>query len=155
MTPVHFLGDASPLHPADAAAAVILADQVAYLMQERDDISGIFYPGHWGCFGGKIDEGETPLAALQRELGEEIGLNAADCREFVRFDFDLSRLTGKTVSRTYYEVQVDGMTAARLVLREGRAMRALRPAELFDGRLIVPFDSFALWLHLAQARLRA
>jgi 8-oxo-dGTP pyrophosphatase MutT (NUDIX family) len=152
--PVHFLSDTAPLHSADASAAVIVVDGGAYLMQQRDDIPGIFYPGHWGCFGGKIDPGETPLSALRRELAEEIELDPAECREFIRLDFDLSHLTGKTVSRTYYEVRVDAATAAGLVLHEGHAMQALRPAELFDGRLLSPFDSFALWLHVARDRLR-
>jgi 8-oxo-dGTP pyrophosphatase MutT (NUDIX family) len=152
--PVHFLADTAPLHTADASAAVIVVDGGTYLMQQRDDIPGIFYPGHWGCFGGKIDPGETPLAALRRELAEEIELDPADCREFIRLDFDLSRLTGRTISRTYYEVRVDVATAARLVLHEGRTMQALRPTELFDGRPLSPFDSFALWLHVARHRLR-
>jgi 8-oxo-dGTP pyrophosphatase MutT (NUDIX family) len=154
MTPVHFLSDTAPLHTADASAAVIVVDGGAYLVQQRDDIPGIFYPGHWGCFGGKIEPDETPLSALRRELAEEIELDPAECREFVKFDFDLSQLTGKSVSRTYYEVHVDAATAARLVLHEGFAMQALRPAELFDGRPLSPFDSFALWLHVARGRLR-
>jgi 8-oxo-dGTP pyrophosphatase MutT (NUDIX family) len=154
LAPVHFLSDTAPLHTADASAAVIVVDGSAYLLQQRDDIPGIFYPGHWGCFGGKIEPGETPLSALRRELAEEIELDPAECSEFIRFDFDLSHVTGKTVSRIYYEVQVNAATAARLVLHEGRAMQALRPAELFDGRLLSPFDSFALWLHVARHRLR-
>jgi len=152
--PVHFLADTAPLHTADASAAVIVVDGGTYLLQQRDDIPGIFYPGHWGCFGGKIDPGETPLSALRRELAEEIELDPAECRDFIRLDFDLSHLTGRTISRTYYEVPIDAATAARLVLHEGRTMQALPPAELFDGRPLSPFDSFALWLHVARDRLR-
>lgn len=43
-----------------------------YLMQLRDDIPDIAYPGHWGLFGGHVDPGETPTEAVQRELQEEI-----------------------------------------------------------------------------------
>lgn len=32
------------------------------------------YPGCWDVIGGRVEEGETPQAALTRELGEEIGI---------------------------------------------------------------------------------
>ena len=43
-----------------------------FLMQLRDDIAGIAYPGHWGFFGGHIEPGESPDSAVKRELIEEI-----------------------------------------------------------------------------------
>ena len=42
-----------------------------WLLQLRDDIEGILYPGQWALFGGHLDPGETPEAALRRELEEE------------------------------------------------------------------------------------
>ncbi len=44
----------------DAAAAIIFLDDGRYLMQHRDDKPGIFYPDHWGLFGGAIEPGEDP-----------------------------------------------------------------------------------------------
>lgn len=43
------------------------------LMQLRDFKSDIFYPGHWGFFGGSVDDGEKPDETAKRELFEEIG----------------------------------------------------------------------------------
>jgi 8-oxo-dGTP pyrophosphatase MutT (NUDIX family) len=43
-----------------------------FLLQHRDNIPGIFHPGHWGLFGGSIDIGETPKQCLVRELVEEL-----------------------------------------------------------------------------------
>ncbi|NJK41438.1 MAG: NUDIX domain-containing protein [Acaryochloridaceae cyanobacterium SU_2_1] len=64
-------------HINDPAVAIaILYQDQHYLMQLRDDIPGIAYPGHWGFFGGHLDPGETPGAAIQRELWEEIGYHA-------------------------------------------------------------------------------
>ena len=39
---------------------------------------GIFYPGHWGLFGGAMEPGEAADAALRRELQEELGLAAPE-----------------------------------------------------------------------------
>lgn len=43
------------------------------LLQLRDDKLGIVFPGHWGFFGGAIEEGESAEDAIQREIVEEIG----------------------------------------------------------------------------------
>jgi 8-oxo-dGTP pyrophosphatase MutT (NUDIX family) len=65
-------------------AIAILHQQNKFLLQLRDDIPGIIYPGHWGLFGGHIEPGETPDVAVKRELLEEIGysppiLSKFDC----------------------------------------------------------------------------
>ena len=49
-----------------------------WLLQLRDDIEGILYPGQWGLFGGHLDPGETPEVALRRELEEEINWAGSD-----------------------------------------------------------------------------
>jgi 8-oxo-dGTP diphosphatase len=53
-------------------AIAILHQNDQFLLQLRDDIPGIAYPGHWGFFGGHLDPGETPAEAVRRELLEEI-----------------------------------------------------------------------------------
>ncbi|MGJ3253228.1 MAG: NUDIX hydrolase [Elainellaceae cyanobacterium] len=61
---------------ADARPRVvgaILRQNDQFLMQLRDDIPTIAYPGHWAFFGGHIEPGETPEASMRRELLEEIG----------------------------------------------------------------------------------
>ena len=35
------------------------------------------YPGMWDALGGHVEPGESPLAAVRRELLEEIGVTAA------------------------------------------------------------------------------
>lgn len=153
MLPVHFLTDKQPLHSGDAAAAIIVTDDGRYLLQLRDDIAGIFYPGHWGCFGGAISGNETPLEALRRELAEELEFAAPAGVEFVRFDFDLTRLAQGRKVRAYFEFHVEAQLVARFVLHEGADMRLFHADELFALANLTPYDSFALWLHFARARL--
>jgi 8-oxo-dGTP diphosphatase len=35
--------------------------------------NGAKHNGHWGLVGGKVEAGETPVKALEREIQEEIG----------------------------------------------------------------------------------
>lgn len=53
-------------------AIAILTQGDRVLMQLRDDVPNIIYPGFWGFFGGHLEAGETPLEAVQREVSEEI-----------------------------------------------------------------------------------
>lgn len=57
--------------PYEVALAMLQRDGL-WLLQLRDDIDSIIYPGHWGLFGGHLDPGETPVQALMRELQEEV-----------------------------------------------------------------------------------
>jgi len=149
--PANFLADSHPLNGEDAVAAIITVEDGRYLMQLRDDIPRIFYPGHWGCFGGAVAAGEQGLVALQRELGEELEMPAPAASEFITLNFDLTKLGQKQCYRTYYEIQVTEAEVSCYVLHEGSAMRLIPPAELFNLRL-TPYDSFALWMHFARSR---
>jgi 8-oxo-dGTP diphosphatase len=55
-----------------SVAMAIIYQQGKFLMQLRDNIPGILYPGVWGLFGGHLEPGETPEIGLKRELIEEI-----------------------------------------------------------------------------------
>ena len=146
-----FLLNEGRLRPADAAAALILVgEENRYLVQLRDQKPGIFFPGHWGLFGGATDPGESPEKSLRRELAEELKLAVSDLRYFTEFVFDFAFCGLGHFKRHFYEVSIPESSLSGLVLGEGTEMRALTARELFDGRRLVPFDAFALWLHAAR-----
>ena len=139
--------------PHDAVAALVVHEDGRYIMQLRDGKAGIFYPGHWGCFGGAIEPGEGPIDALQRELSEEIELDdLAQIRPFTTFDFDFGPVGYGKVTRFYFEVRVADAAFRRFVLHEGADMRAFRGDELLLTRRVTPYDAFAIWMHLNQSQ---
>jgi 8-oxo-dGTP pyrophosphatase MutT (NUDIX family) len=143
-----------PLTPGDAVAAIIIVEDGRYLLQSRDDIPGIFYPGHWGLFGGGVDEGESPEQALYREMMEELQLAAPSMSHFSKFEFDLSSMGGGKIYREFFKVEIRAEDIDDLVLGEGQEMRLFTAAELLSGLPMVPYDSFAIWLHRSNGRLR-
>jgi 8-oxo-dGTP pyrophosphatase MutT (NUDIX family) len=148
-----FLQAADPLTLANAVAALLVLGDGRYVMQLRDFKPQIFYPGHWGLFGGAVDPDESPMEALRRELYEELGFTAATITPFVRLDFDLSSIGGAKVFRAVYEIRVAASQFDQFVLREGLACEALTPRAILTELKVTPYDSFAIWLHHARTRL--
>ena len=147
-----FVRSTDNLTPSDAVAALLVLPDGRYIMQLRDTKAHIFYPGHWGLFGGAVDEGETELEALKRELSEELDFNATKLDRFVCLDFDLSAIGAGKVYRAVYVVPVSPREVDSFKMREGRALEALDPSEVLLNRRVTPYDSFAIWLHHARKR---
>ncbi len=141
-----------PLQTGNAVAAILMDDRGRYLLQLRDEAPQIWYPGHWGLFGGSVEPGEDELAALRRELYEELELELAQARLFTRFEFDLRPLGLESYFRSYYEIAISTAALPRLALHEGAAMRNVPGEEALTMKL-VPYDGFALFLHHQQKRL--
>lgn len=138
---------AAGLRPGNAVAALLQKEDGRYLMQLRDDKDGIFFPGHWGCFGGAVEEGEDPVQALRRELREELELELDAATRFTQMELDFSPLGFGKVYRLYYEARVAEDVLGRLVLHEGARLGAFAAAELLTQHRVTPYDAFALWMH--------
>ena len=141
------------LRPADAAAALIQLTDGRYVLQLRDARPDIFYPDHWGCFGGAIDPGETPEAALVRELDEELGLRLVESAvtRFTRFTHDFGFAGLGTIDRIYFHLSLPDIAGLRL--QEGAGIAAFAAEEALQGLRMVPYDAFALWMHHNRGRI--
>jgi len=70
----------------EVAAAVILRDDGSFLLGQRP--SGKVYAGYWEFPGGKVEPGESPRAALARELHEELGIDVERAYPWLTRDYD-------------------------------------------------------------------
>ena len=136
---------------SDAVAAVMRGGDGRFLMQLRDARPDIWYPGVWGCFGGALDAGESPIEALRRELKEELEFELRDAVPISRFEFDLRSVGLGRYFRAYYLVTLEDADFRRLVLHEGQSMETFSYEELASGIPVTPYDAFAIHLFYGQA----
>lgn len=157
MTPAFDLKPSKKLTPADAVAALIRTSDGRYLLQHRDAISSIFYPDHWGCFGGAIEPDEEPLDALRRELQEELAVDLGNrpVSVFSQFDFRIDASGIGSFNRIYYDILIDPAEVDKMRLGEGAGMALVSGHEALHQNRMVPYDGFALWLHYYQSMLGA
>ena len=107
-------------------AIAILYQDDKFLMQLRDDIPNIVYPGHWGLFGGHLESGETPDIAVKRELLEEISYTPPNLLEFGCYPDE------KAIRHVYYAPLTVELNP--LVLLEGWDMDFLTIDNIRQGR---------------------
>lgn len=113
-----------PPQPIPVTMAIIYQNG-KYLMQLRDDIPNILYPGVWGLFGGHLDPGEEPKAGLKRELIEEINYPVEQ--------LSLFRAYGDRKYMRYLFSCPLNISLDRLELNEGEDLSLLTPSEIEQG----------------------
>lgn len=101
----------------------------SYLLQLRDFKSSILYPGHWGAFGGGVEEGESPKTAICRELTEEIGYKPEVFNFFRQAYNEKHKLN---VHMFYSEISV---STSELDLMEGTDMGMFTKEEILTKNL--------------------
>lgn len=67
-------------------AAVLQQSDGRFLLAQRPP--GKAYAGYWEFPGGKVEDGETPVAALSRELHEELGIDVISAYPWLIREFD-------------------------------------------------------------------
>jgi len=110
--------------PVEVAIAILYTSD-RFLMQLRDNIPGIVYPGCWGLFGGHLERQELPEVALKRELIEEINYSPPSLSPFRRYQ-------NSDVIRHVYHAPLT-VELNQLVLGEGWDMGLLTLDEIRQG----------------------
>ncbi|MGK7876389.1 MAG: NUDIX domain-containing protein [Xenococcaceae cyanobacterium] len=108
-----------------AVAIAILYQKGRFLLQLRDDIPGIVYPGHWAMFGGHLESGETPEEGLIRELLEEINYVVPAPKKFRCY-------ANAEVIRHVYHAPLT-LAIDQLVLKEGSDLDLVTPEDIRRG----------------------
>ena len=133
-----------PRRRITVVAAVLQQPDGRFLLAQRPP--GKAYAGYWEFPGGKVEDGETPAAALSRELHEELGIEVTIAwpwliREFdyphaaVRLHFFRVRAwRGELQSReaqAFVWQQLDAISVAPLLPANGPILQALGIPETY------------------------
>ncbi|MFD5147728.1 NUDIX domain-containing protein [Streptomyces sp. NPDC058401] len=128
---------------ARGAVAIITNRRGELLLHLRDDLPTIAWPDHWSLLGGGCDPGESPAAAIVRELDEEAGLTAGNLTEL----FETCDQHGSGQIITFFAGAWDG-DETRLPLAEGIKLQFFAPEHL-DILTIPPYIRAGIHRHLA------
>jgi 8-oxo-dGTP pyrophosphatase MutT (NUDIX family) len=112
------------------AAALLVAETGRYLMQRRDDFAWINFPDHWACFGGMVEPGESPEAAVRREILEELGYRAREVELFTEHRLVLPFPDPRLERLTFFSIPIREVEVDAMILKEGADLRLFRPEEL-------------------------
>ncbi len=105
-------------------SAILINQLGQVLLQQRDDNPAIRYPSHWSLFGGTIEDGESPVEAVAREVHEEI--------DFEMRNFGLFREFVQNNKREFAFAGELSATLDELTLSEGQGMNLFYPSQLKD-----------------------
>ena len=103
-------------------SVLILVDGKKILLQKRSKTAKRFQD-KWGLFGGGVDEGETPEAALWREIKEELDISLKEAKLVGEYQYGLEELQEE--GRVF--VFIEKYKKEQIDLREGQEMRWVTP----------------------------
>ena len=85
-------GDEDDDDIVDVAVGVLIDERGRFLLTSRP--AGKVYAGWWEFPGGKLERGESVVAALARELHEELGIDVDEARpwQVTRMDYAHARV---------------------------------------------------------------
>ncbi len=134
-------------------AAVLQQPDGRFLLAQRPP--GKTYAGYWEFPGGKVESGETPAAALSRELHEELGIEVTTAYPWIIREFDYPHAAvrllffrvrawrGELQSReaqAFAWQRLDAIDVAPLLPANGPILQALSLPETYGITGFMPAD---------------
>ncbi|MDB5411032.1 MAG: putative hydrolase [Rhodospirillales bacterium] len=139
--------------PGRRIAAAVLLCGGRYLLQLRDAKPTILLPDHWACFGGGIEEGENPEAALRRELVEELEFRPRRMELLTEMRLLMPLRPPRHDTLSFFLVPVDAAEIAAMVQHEGAGKRLFTADQLAAERRVSPWDLAVILMHARDAAL--
>lgn len=128
----------------DAVTAIIVDEAGRFLMQLRDDIASVRYPGYWGLFGGGIDPDESAEDALVREIEEELRFTPTRFQALSEVFYRPAFRDEALCRKRFFVVPVSAAEIASMDQQEGTAMQLFTLAEILVLDKIIPTDAYGL-----------
>ena len=145
------------IKPENASCAIIKDKKNNFLLQKRDNKKGIFFPNHWGLFGGAKNNNETYLSTVKREINEELGIKSKNTFFFMNLKFDMKNIINKEINRYCYISEFNDLRSLKIKLTEGEKYKIFNKKDLINfiskKNLIVPYDNLVIWFYLNKKKL--
>ena len=117
--------------PINVAAGILLDGNGRVLITERTGNRS--FAGLWEFPGGKLKDGEKSVAALHRELNEELGIEVLEQSFYMSIEHDYP---DRSVSIDFYLV---GQWQKKPAGKDGQALKWISPVELSE-EMLLPAD---------------
>ena len=114
--------------PTEVAVGVVWHDDGSVLLADRP--AGKPYPGYWEFPGGKLEAGESPGDALNRELHEELGIEVQSSIPWFKLEFSYPHAFVRLHFRRVFDWK------GAIHGREGQQWGFFRPGTLPPGALL-------------------
>lgn len=128
------------------ASAIIIHFKKKILLVLRSNHKKIFYPNHYGLFGGAKESNETFFEAAKREFYEETNIcsSSNEIKYFIDFNFSFSGT--KKIKRKFYIYEIKNIKTftKSFVLKEGISVKFMTYEQIKQINNIVPYDKFAI-----------
>jgi len=136
----------------EIACAILVDTSGRFLLQQRDNVPGIVYPGKIGLFGGHREGTETFMQCVVREIHEETSHFVPPGRfeHLTTYEGIDPEVNGGTVYGEFFVAR--DLPAECLVITEG-ALRIIKPDELVAIKAeLTPSAQFAIRVFLKDER---
>jgi ADP-ribose pyrophosphatase YjhB (NUDIX family) len=125
---------------SDGAKIFIKNEQLnKYIFILRDDKDDIPYPSFWDLAGGRIEEKETPLETIDREVEEELDIDVYDIEHLTSRNV-IHSIKGKRyyIKGHYFIGKTDKNDLSDIVLTEGQDVGFFTIEEILSRENVIP-----------------